>query len=68
MPSRRETVLVNHPAKSIATLDVSTAPVGMSYTPRVRWRQSQGSMRPMHVVVVNEDTKHLLEMATIQDQ
>ena len=40
IPSRRKAVLVNHAAKSIATLDSSTAPIGMSCTPRVRWRQS----------------------------
>ena len=57
IPSRRETVLVNHPAKSIATLDSSTAPIGMPSTARVLWRQSQGSMRPMGVVVVNEDAQ-----------
>lgn len=68
IPSRRETVLVNHPATSIATLDSSTAPIGMPCTPRVRWRQSQGSMRPMGVVVVNEDAKHLVEIATVKDQ
>jgi hypothetical protein len=59
---------VNHPAKSIATLDSSTAPIGMSCTPRVRWRKSQGSMRPMGVVVVNDDAKRLVEMAAGQDQ
>ena len=59
---------MNHPAKSIAALDSSTAPIGMSCTPRVRWRQSQAPMRPMGVVVVNEDAKHLVEMATVQDQ
>jgi hypothetical protein len=59
IPSRRETVLVNHPAESIATLDSRTAPIGMSCcTPRVRWRQSQAPMRPMDLGVVNEDTKH----------
>ena len=68
IPSRREAVLVNHPAKSIATLDSSTTPIGMSCTPRVRWRQSQAPMRPMAVVVVNEDAKDLLEMLTVQDQ
>jgi hypothetical protein len=30
IPSRRKVVLVNHAAKSIATLDSSTAPIGMS--------------------------------------
>ena len=40
IPSRRKVVLVNHAAKPIATLDSSTAPIGMSCTPRVRWRQS----------------------------
>jgi hypothetical protein len=40
IPSRRKAVLVNHAAKSIATLDSSTAPIGMSCTARVRWRQS----------------------------
>jgi hypothetical protein len=66
--SRREIVLVNHPAESIATLDSSTAPIEMACTPRVRWRQSQAPMRPMGVVVVNEDAKHLFEMPSVQDQ
>jgi len=30
IPSRRKVVLVNHAAKPIATLDSSTAPIGMS--------------------------------------
>ena len=64
IPSRRETVLANHPAKS-ATLDLSTAPIGMSCTSRVLWLQSQ-AMRPMGVVVVNEDAKHLVEMPTVK--
>jgi hypothetical protein len=51
-----------------ATLDSSTAPIEMRCAPRVRWRQSQGSVGRWALLVVNENTKHIAETATVQDQ
>ena len=59
---RRQTILVDYTAKSIAALDTSALPIWKRHPHRLRWRKGQGSMRPVAVVVIVEYTKHLLEM------
>jgi len=68
IPSRRQTILVNYTAQSIAALDTSAAPIWRRQPHRLRWREGQGSMRPVAVVVINEDAKHLLEMVLASDE
>ena len=68
IPSRRQTILVNYTAQSIAALDTSAAPIWRRQPHRLRWYEGQGSMRPVAVVVINEDAKHLLEMVVASDE
>ena len=45
IPSRRQTILVNYTAKSIAALDTSAAPIWRRQPHRLRWREGALSAR-----------------------
>jgi hypothetical protein len=65
--SRRDRVLVNHPTKSIATLDGGAPPLGHWWTHWLGWSKGQGSVRSIAIVVINEDAQDMLELLWVQD-
>jgi len=62
---------VYHATETIATLDPSLVPLCSRRDPRtvrVRCSEGQGSVRPVAVVVVDEDVEEPLEVLLVQDQ
>jgi hypothetical protein len=59
---------VNHTTKSIATLNVSAAPLGRCWTHLPGRSEGQGPVRPVAVVVVHEDGEDPLKMLLVQNE
>jgi hypothetical protein len=68
--SRRYRVLVDNTAEPITAQNTSITgcPRRCNRAPRLRWRQRQGSMRPVAVVVIDEHLKDSLEVRLIENQ
>ena len=58
---------MNYATKSFATLDESAAPFRHCWTHRLGRSEGQRPVRPMAVVVINEDAKDTLEMLGVED-
>ncbi len=59
---------MNHTTESFATLDASAAPFRHCWTYWLGRSEGQRPVRPMAVVVINEDAKDTLEMLWVEDQ
>jgi hypothetical protein len=69
--SCRQAVFVEQPAESISTLDLvwSQGAGGSERRPlRIGRHEPERAVRPMAVVVVDEDAKHPLEVPPVEDQ
>jgi hypothetical protein len=68
--SRCEAVFVDEPAEPVASLDAdgSRAQGVEPVAGRLRRCKVQRAVRPVAVVVVDEDAEHTFEVAAVQDQ
>jgi hypothetical protein len=60
-------VLVDEAADAVAAVDRARAG-WILFTVASWWQQVEGAVRPLGVVVVDEDAQHLLEVAAIENQ
>ena len=70
-PSGCHNVLVNHSTETIATLDTNLALLGCQRhrrARRIRRREAERSVRPVSVVVSDEDGEDSLKVLVIHDQ
>ena len=62
---------MNHSTETIAALHTNLAPLGWGRQPRARRMrrfEAPRSMRPVAIVVVDEEGEDVLEMLLVQDQ